>query len=127
MMFEYTHSTVQKLFYLFIVWLFLFIFNKKIVKEEINTIIQQECIKLIKSDNKDIYNVTNYLYKKNPNLHKIFVVQLWLLMYFDDFIKQKSIWHDWNCRKDMTFTDLEGCSIGQCFYFAVCHDSDMFN
>ncbi len=33
-------------------------------KKEINTFIQQRCIKLIQSDSKDIYNVAVYFYFK---------------------------------------------------------------
>ncbi len=34
------------------------------IPPEINTFIQQGCTKLIKSDSKDIYNVTKYFYFK---------------------------------------------------------------
>jgi len=41
--------------------------------KEINTFIQQGCIQLIRSDIKDIYNVTRYFYSKNPGILEWFL------------------------------------------------------
>ncbi len=44
-----------------------------IIKKEINTFIQQECIKLINSDSKDIYKMLQKISNKSCLLNSLFI------------------------------------------------------
>ncbi len=90
--FKHLRSVPFLFIYLFNLIFILFIY---FISQEFNTFVQQGCIKLIKSDNKDMYNVAKDFYFRQ-------------MLFFWTFYSEKKSYHGFKKILSSKFLEQEG-------------------